>query len=272
MNPIDAPAEAMTAADHPHAPAEAPQTAADPTPNAAEGAGARRRPRGGRGGRRRAPDAGRGEAPDTTAPVQAPLPPKQAGGGPFHRRPPMLDWLAQRHPELFGDTPRPLKRGIYHDLLAAHADELEPEALKAALAFHTRSTRYLAAMAEGQKRRDLQGQAVEDPTPEQVHHALVEVFRRRGQRAAEDLTPRLRERIARAFEASGLDALAYAERVAGRDEAINALTREALAESAARTARQQALRRAFEASGQSVEGFAAMYGLSLNEVRRTLGR
>ncbi|TNF62113.1 MAG: hypothetical protein EP306_04455, partial [Burkholderiales bacterium] len=160
-----------------------------------------------------------------------------------HRHP-TLDWLAVRYPLLFGEAPRPLKRGIFEDLLAAHPGDLEPGALKEALARHTRSTRYLAAVAEGQKRRGLDGQPVEAPTPEQVHHALVEVFRRRAARAPQDLRPRLRERIARAFEASGLDALTYAARVSGRDEGINSLTREALEEVTARSARHQAWRRA----------------------------
>ncbi|MEZ5646379.1 MAG: ProQ/FinO family protein [Burkholderiaceae bacterium] len=188
------------------------------------------------------------------------------------QRPPLLDWLAQHYPQLFGEHPRPLKRGIYEDLIEAHGDGLEPQALKDALARHTRSTRYLAAVAEGQKRHSLAGEAVESPTPEQVHHALVEVFRRRAARSPEDLRPRLRERIGRAFEASGLEAMDYAARVAGRDETINELTREALADAAVRLARAQALRRAFAASGQSLEGFAAMYGLSPAEARRTLGQ
>lgn len=202
-------------------------------------------------------------------------PVRQPQGTPSPRsrqRHPLLDLLARHHPALFGDNPRPLKRGIFEDLLAAHPDGLDPDALKEALAQHTRSTRYLAAVGEGQPRRNLQGEAVESPTPEQVHHALVEVFRRRSTRTDEDLRPRLRERIARAFEASGLDAMDYAARVSSRDEAINGLTQEALAEAAGRAARQQALQRAFAASGQSLEGFAAMYGLSVGEARRAIGQ
>lgn len=188
-------------------------------------------------------------------------------------RHPVIEQLAQRHPALFGDSPRPLKRGIFEDLLAAHPGEFASDALKDALARHTRSTRYLAAIANGQQRHDLDGKPVESPTPEQVHHALVEVFRRRaGRNGEEDQRQRLRERIARAFEASGLEPLDYTTRVAGRDEAINALTREALAQVSAKRARDQALQRAFAASGQTLEGFAAMYGLPVSEARRALGR
>ena len=56
--------------------------------------------------------------------------------------------MAQWYPMLFGETLRPLKRGIFHDLMAAHP-ELDAEELKQALALHTRSTRYLSVMASG---------------------------------------------------------------------------------------------------------------------------
>ena len=190
---------------------------------------------------------------------------------------PVLEKLAALYPHLFGDMFLPLKRGIFQDLLAAHPDAFERETLKDALAFHTRSTRYLSSVAAGHKRHDLQGQAVEAMAPEHVHHALLEVFRRRQGRANEDLRPKLIERIVQAFEASGLSREAYAELVRSRDEAANTALDEALAEAAARSAKDEALLRAFEASGQkTVQAFADMYGmdpraatLSLNRARRS---
>ena len=112
--------------------------------------------------------------------------------------PPLLDQLAQWYPRLFGRHLLPLKRGIFEDLVAAHA--LDPAELKQALAWHARSTRYLAAVASGQPRHDLQGKAVEPVAPEHVHHALLQVFRRRQQRTQEDLSAELRQRIVRALE------------------------------------------------------------------------
>lgn len=190
---------------------------------------------------------------------------------------PVLEKLAALYPHLFGDMFLPLKRGIFQDLLAAHPDAFERETLKDALAFHTRSTRYLSSVAAGHQRHDLLGQAVEVMAPEHVHHALLEVFRRRQGRANEDLRPKLIERIVQAFEASGLSREAYAELVRSRDEAANAALDEALAEAAARSAKDEALLRAFEASGQkTVQAFADMYGMdpraattSLNRARRS---
>ena len=185
---------------------------------------------------------------------------------------PVLAQLAQWHPALFGEQLLPLKRGIFEDLLAAHP-ELDKDALKTALQQHTRSGRYLAAMASGQARHDLNGQSVEAALPEHVHHALVEVFRRRQQRSPEDLTPKLRNRIAMAYEASGLSREEYAERVQGRDEKTNALVAEALAEADARAAKDEALLRAYTLSGQASEAaFAEMYGMNPRQVAQQLER
>ncbi len=183
---------------------------------------------------------------------------------------PVLDQLAALYPALFGAVFLPLKRGIFQDLMAAHPELLERESLKAALAMHTRSTRYLTAVASGEQRHDLLGQPVEPMAPEHVHHALLEVFRRRQGRSREDLRPKLRNRMLQAFEASGLSREAYTELVRSRDEAANTLLDEALAESSERAARGEALLRAFEASGQTVDAFADMYGLDPQVAGRTL--
>lgn len=209
-----------------------------------------------------------GPAPEVSAPPPAP-------GAPRARAPrqhPLLARLAEWHPALFGDEPRPLKRGIYQDLLAAHPGDLEPQALRQALHIHTRATRYLHAVAQGQPRRDLQGRVAEAMAPEHVYQALAEVFRRRQQRSREDLTPQWRRRIVQAWAASGLSRQAYAEAMRGRNEALNAVLDEAMHEAAETAARDEALLRAFEASGQSEAAFAAMYGLPPRRAAQTLAR
>ena len=154
--------------------------------------------------------------------------------------------------------------------MAAHA--LDADALKQALAWHTRSTRYLSVVASGQARHDLQGNAVEPVAPEHVHHALLQVFRRRQQRTQEDLSEQLRQRIVRAYQASGLARQAYQALVTGRDEAANHQLALALEAAALQDARAEALLRAFE-TGQTPEAeFAAMYGMAVPEVRRVLAR
>ena len=181
--------------------------------------------------------------------------------------------LQQLYPNLFGESPKPLKRGIYQDLEAAQPGVFAPADLKLALGIHTRSGRYLQAVSQGQPRHDLAGNVVEQMAPEHVFHALVEVFRRKKPRDGEDLTAKLRRRMEIAFEASGLTREAYLELVRGRDEATNALLDEALAEVAARSAKDEALLRAYEMSGAaSVEAFADMYGMQARTVGQQLDR
>jgi ProP effector len=216
--------------------------------------------------RRRRARPGRPSAPPPEPQSAAPAAPRAP------RINPTLEQLPEFYPHLFGEVFLPLKRGIFQDLLAAHPEAFQRDALKEALGQHTRSTRYLTAVAAGRPRHDLQGQVVEAMAPEHVYQALLEVFRRRQSRSPEDLRPKLRERIVQAFEASGLPRAEYAELVRTRDDAANALLDEALAEAAARSAKDEALLRAFEASGQTVENFAGMYGMDPRAAARSLER
>ena len=86
------------------------------------------------------------------------------------------------------------------------------------------------------------------------------------------LRPKLRQRILKAYEASGLSPDEYVQRMHGKDEEVNQLTRDALAEASARVAREDALLRTFEASGKTLNEFADMYGLHILDANRSLER
>lgn len=266
----ESPAVATGTADHNAAPAGA-EGAVESTPD-----NDARAPRSSsrRGGRGRTGGGGGQSRPQSDAPAGSQEPAAKGhgnGNGP-RRTHPALEQLAGFYPHLFGAQFLPLKRGIFQDLQDAHPGVFEKEDLKAALGIHTRSTRYLQVVAEGRQRHDLQGQPVEDMAPEHVHHALLEVFRRKKPRDGEDLVAKLRRRIAQAYEASGLPRQAYDTLVRGRDEKANALLDEAFAEVAERDAKAEALLRAFEASGSTVEQFADMYGLDPRTAERQLHR
>ncbi len=177
----------------------------------------------------------------------APKPParrddRRPRGKPAQRPPhPVLQLLFELHPRLFGPRPLPLKVGIFEELLAAHPDRLQAETLKTALGLHTRSGRYLQAMAEGLPRHDLQGQVVEPIAPEHVHNAIVELYRRRSATPQE---PAARERavaqLARNVERSGLGRDGYRERFGAGHELARALLEDALLAIGQRSARQEA--------------------------------
>lgn len=189
---------------------------------------------------------------------------------------PVLQKLFELYPHLFGNTFLPLKLGTYQDLMAAHPEVFQKDSLKAALGFHSRSTRYLQCVTAGNKRHDLQGNAVEDVSPEHIYLALLELFRRRLNsnkgRAKVDLRPTFRTQLIAAFEASGLSRQEYQLRVQTNEAEATLLLEESLAEYDAILAKRVALRRAFESSGKTPAEFADMYGLDQGTVNAALNR
>ena len=183
---------------------------------------------------------------------------------------PILEKLFELHPKLFGAQFLPLKLGVFQDLLTRHPEVFKKDELKIAMGQHARSTRYLESVAAGNARHDLDGNAVEAVAPEHVHHAILEIFRRRQVRSKEDLRPRLVSRLVEAIDTSGLTPEDYAERVRVQDEATNALLDEAIAEMRLLAARREALARTFAASGKTVAEFADMYGMDPADVSRAL--
>lgn len=184
---------------------------------------------------------------------------------------PLLQKLFELYPRLFGARFLPLKIGAFEDMVAAHPDALPAAELKVALGLHTRSTRYIEAVASGLARHDLQGRPVEPVAPEHVHHAILELYRRRSGRAPEQARQRAVAQLAAAVEASGLGREAYRERFTSPDDDVHAMLEEALSIVAQRGARRQALQDAFKASGKTVAEFAGMYGLDPMEAQGLLG-
>ncbi|WP_330166599.1 ProQ/FINO family protein [Comamonas koreensis] len=221
----------------------------------------------GNGARREGQGAG-GRGPRRDGGQATPAAPK----APPRPRHPVVEKLAGLYPALFGDQPLPLKRGVFQDLMAAHPDAFEKGELKVALGLHTRSTRYLNAVAMGQPRHDLQGQVVEAMAPEHVFHALVESFRRRKPRDGEDLQLKLRRRIGMAYIASDLSRDDFLAKVQVKDEATQAMLAAAMQEVAEFDAKAEALATAHAASGKSVAEFADMYGMHPAAVERHLHR
>jgi ProP effector len=185
---------------------------------------------------------------------------------------PVLEKLFELYPQLFGANFLPLKLGIFQELVATHPEELPKEALKAALGVHTRSARYLQCVAAGNQRHDLAGAPVEDIATEHIYFALLELFRRRQGRSREDLRPKFRVQAIDTFIASGLTREDFLAKVRTKDEDANALLDSAFADYDLWLAKQEAMLRAFDASGKTPAEFADMYGLHPRDVTSALER
>lgn len=185
---------------------------------------------------------------------------------------PVLQQLFDLYPKMFGAQFLPLKLGVFQDLLALHPELFKRDELKVALGLHARSTRYLESVAAGLQRHDLNGEPVEPVAPEHVHHAIMEVFRRRQARSNQDLRPYACAQLIAAIEASGLSREDYLLCVRQQDEVSTALLDEAFSVLGAQAAKREALRKTFEASGKTVAEFSDMYGMDPDEVTETLER
>ncbi len=185
---------------------------------------------------------------------------------------PVLEKLFELYPHLFGQRFLPLKLGVFQELLAAHPDVFQRDALKAALGVHTRSTRYLQCVAAGMQRHDLQGNAVENVAPEHVFLSITELFARQQARSAQDLKPKLARQLLAAYQASGLSRQDYLSRLPVLQEPVAAVLDEAMAQVDQQRARDAALIKAFDASGKSVEEFADALGMPARQVRAALSQ
>jgi sRNA-binding protein len=207
--------------------------------------------------------------PDSTVTAQAPR-----GQAAVRKAPrpvhPLLQKLFELYPRLFGARFLPLKVGVFEDLVAAHPEALPAAELKVALGLHTRSNRYIESVASGLARHDLQARPVEPVAPEHVHHAILELYKRRSGKAPERARQHAVEQLAAAIEVSGLSREDYRERFTSPDDNLHSLLEDALAIVAQKRARREALQNAFRASGKTVVEFAEMYGLDPTEAKRLL--
>jgi hypothetical protein len=139
--------------------------------------------------------------------------------------------------------------------MAAHPEQFEREALKLALGVHTRSTRYLQAGRRPAPARP----AGPERGAHMLHHALWELSPPPPS-GGDEWRAKIRTRMARAIDASGLTRDDYCARVHIRDAQAQALLDEALAELAAQHAREEALLR-LRGQRPDREAFADMYGM-----------
>jgi ProP effector len=98
----------------------------------------------------------------------------------------LLAVIRQRFPETFFiHKPKPLKIGIYNDLLALGV--LDQKGLRAFLGAYCKLGRYLAALVPGAQRVDLDGNPTGEVTPEEAEiaaKALSALHERRAARKA----------------------------------------------------------------------------------------
>ncbi len=185
---------------------------------------------------------------------------------------PVLEALFDLYPYLFGDRFLPLKLGTYQELLARHPERFERSSLKAALGVHTRSTRYLQSVAAGSLRHSLDGMAIEAVAPEHVCLAILELYKRRQARGKDDARSKALKQLVATLESASWNRLQALEKIQPHEAVSAELLEEALTSIERQRAKSEALTRAFQGSGKTLEEFAAMYGMPLREVKAAVDR
>jgi ProP effector len=99
----------------------------------------------------------------------------------------VIELLCERFPQTFDrNGPRPLKVGVYADILVALGAGIQPPDLQSALRAYTSNARYLRVLSAGAYRIDLDGNPVGTVTPEDetvAKRRLAESEIREAQRA-----------------------------------------------------------------------------------------
>ncbi len=176
--------------------------------------------------------------------------------------------LAIRFPEVFGrGIVRPLKIGIHRDVQAAYGPELDEKKVLRAISDLTSTRAYLQAVVAGSHRHALDGSPAGVVTQEEAAAArdLLEAPKR------EQAARKVRSALVKRVEASGLLPRAYMLRENLEERAFWASYQKGLHERAIRVAEREAMVRAFEESGLSVEAYVASHRrVSLERLQRAL--
>src|SRR6516162_11725522 len=99
----------------------------------------------------------------------------------------IIELLCDRFPQTFNrNAPKPLKVGVYADVLAALGDTVQLQDLKSALGAYTSNARYLRALTGGAPRIGLDGKPAGTVTPEDeavARRGLAESVKREARQA-----------------------------------------------------------------------------------------
>ncbi len=178
--------------------------------------------------------------------------------------------LRNIYPTIF-KTVVPLKIGIFHDLLAAHQDELPRGKLYGFLGRHTSTVAYLSAVAKGGPRFAMDGSIFGEVTEDERLHALGKLDEiRKEEEESGDLARKKRSELRKAFAASGLKAKPYAEAIGMDLPLFNRVMERAKSEHAERQAKRQNLVAKFKTSGLGESEFAASQKMSVAALKRAI--
>lgn len=178
--------------------------------------------------------------------------------------------LRRLHPEVFGTLTRPLRIGIFDDLLAAYPGQLSRKLLFAFLGAHTARQTYLESLAAGGPRYALDGSADGEVTEQEQLFAKTQLEQAASQRADSHFERQARSRTLKAFKSSGLNRKQFAETSGIALSQLDADLSRGKREREERRAKRLRLVEALECSGLSAEDFAVRTRMSVGKIRQAV--
>lgn len=179
-----------------------------------------------------------------------------------------LRGLAERYPAVFGSPPRPLKIGIYEDMLRDLCDERAAGRLRSLLAKHTGLPAYLAEVAKGGARFDLSGAPAGEISPEAQAYAAETLSEIHAQATAKAE----RRALLKQYEASGLTKREFVTQHGLDHASFCTQVARANNERLARRRQRAELVHRFRESGLSREAFASKAGIALKRLEQVIAK
>lgn len=176
--------------------------------------------------------------------------------------------LRAQFPAVFGPIPKPLRVGIYNDILGNLGTTDATKALRGFLALHTRSRTYLETVARGGARYALDGTVDGEVAP----HEIVDANSKLKKLDDDVQAYALRAQFLKVVIASGKSLAEYAKANGMElDKATSDYDRASYEREVRRNERRKIVK-AYMASGASLDDFATQRGISAVKLQRMIDK
>jgi|APLak6261703504_1056268.scaffolds.fasta_scaffold22424_1 sRNA-binding protein len=176
--------------------------------------------------------------------------------------------LKKLYPEVFKSI-KPLKIGIYHDLIAIHGEQ-NKKIIRATLGFWTQHANYLFAVAAGGFRYALDGTTCGEISAVEIEDAKNKLDKIHSAQVKENAEKKYRSQLLKSFESSGLTRYEFAQKNSMTETDVSSALDKATNERKARMEQRQKIVNKLEKSGLSVEEFAEHSKYSLHAIKKAV--
>lgn len=180
--------------------------------------------------------------------------------------------LMEAHPAVFSKPCKPLRIGVFDDLMRAHEGQISKKTLCKFMRMHTSHTGYLMGLASGGPRYALDGSKDGVITEMERENARTRITQQEAREDARGMAIRERSLTLKDFEASGLGRPEYAKKTdVTLDTLCSTLDRALMEREDRRRSRLRVVEK-LEKSGLSPEEYATREHIPLSRLTRFISK